>query len=58
MFDFFKSSDQIMQEQLFNIKFTSKSLLRNSKKCEKNEKAKRKMLAKALKEGNVDIARM
>jgi charged multivesicular body protein 1 len=58
MFDFFKSSEQVMQEQLFNIKFTAKSMIRQSKKCEKNEKAKRKLLAKALKDGNIDIARV
>ena len=32
------SSSKNLDDQLFNLKFTSKTLLRNEKKCKKNEK--------------------
>mmetsp|Transcript_10041 Transcript_10041/g.35167 ORF Transcript_10041/g.35167 Transcript_10041/m.35167 type:complete len:205 (-) Transcript_10041:76-690(-) len=41
----------------FNLKFTSKSLARQSKKCEKEAKKLRKKVADALKKGNLDVAR-
>lgn len=47
-----------LQKQLFNLKFTAKSLMRNSKKCEKNEKSNKKKLKKAIEKGNMDGARI
>lgn len=40
------SSQKQMDNVLFNLKFTSKGLVRSSKKCEKNEKAQRKKVEK------------
>jgi|EP00949_MAST-11_sp_MAST-11-sp1_P005252 charged multivesicular body protein 1 len=47
-----------LDKQLFNIKFAAKSMGRNSKKCEKNEKAAKKKLKKAIEKGNMDGARI
>jgi len=47
-----------LDKQLFNIKFASKSMGRNSKKCEKNEKIAKKKLKKAIEQGNMDGARI
>eukprot|EP01029_Cantina_marsupialis_P029660 TRINITY_DN781973_c0_g1_i1.p1 TRINITY_DN781973_c0_g1~~TRINITY_DN781973_c0_g1_i1.p1 ORF type:complete len:202 (-),score=89.72 TRINITY_DN781973_c0_g1_i1:184-789(-) len=45
-----------LQKTLFNLKFTAKSLERESKKCEKNEKAQKKKVATAIKKGNMEGA--
>lgn len=40
------------------MKFTAKSLIRNSKKCEKNEKAQKLKLKKAIEKGNMEGAKI
>jgi len=43
---------------LFNLKFASKQLLRDSKRCEKEEKAEKNKLKKAIEKGNMEVARI
>ena len=47
-----------MEKHLFNLKFAAKQLLRDSKKCEKEEKAERAKLKKAMEKGNMEVARI
>ncbi len=47
-----------MEKHLFNLKFASKQLLRDSKKCDKEEKIERGKLKKAIEKGNMDVARI
>ena len=51
------SSSQ-MEKHLFNLKFAAKQLLRDSKRCEKEEKAEKAKLKKAIEKGNMDVARI
>eukprot|EP00210_Caulerpa_lentillifera_P001255 g1211.t1 len=45
-------------DQIFNLKFTSKQLVKQSKKCEKDEKTERNNVKKAIEKGNMDGARI
>lgn len=47
-----------MEKHLFNLKFASKQLLRDSKKCDKEEKIEKGKLKKAIEKGNMDVARI
>jgi len=47
-----------MENHLFNLKFASKELERNSKRCEKEEKAERAKTKKAIQKGNMEVARI
>jgi len=47
-----------LEKQLFNLKFAAKNLERSSKKCEKEEKAEKLKLKKAIQKGNLDGARI
>ncbi|KAM1385448.1 hypothetical protein FF1_031847 [Malus domestica] len=47
-----------LMNQIMELKFTSKSLQRQSKKCEKEEKAEKLKIKKAMEKGNVDDARI
>jgi len=47
-----------MENHLFNMKFAVKDLERNSKKCEKEEKAEKLKCKKAIAKGNMDVARI
>ncbi|KAL6061601.1 Charged multivesicular body protein 1a [Balamuthia mandrillaris] len=47
-----------MEAQLFNLRFTSKQLQRQSRKCEKNEKQNKLRLKKAIEKGNMDGAKI
>ena len=47
-----------MEKHLFNLTFASKQLLRDSKKAEKEEKAEKAKLKKAIEKGNMDVARI
>ena len=44
--------------QIMELKFTSKSLQRQAKKCEKEEKSKKLKIKKAMEKGNIDGARI
>jgi hypothetical protein len=45
-------------EQIFNLKFTSKQLVRGSKRAEKDEKAEKLKVKKAIEKGNIDGAKI
>ncbi|KAL7487435.1 hypothetical protein ACHAW6_015353 [Cyclotella cf. meneghiniana] len=47
-----------LEEELINLRMTSKSMQRSAKKCEKNEKAAVDKLKKAIKQGNPEGARI
>ncbi|KAA8587142.1 hypothetical protein FQN60_000978 [Etheostoma spectabile] len=47
-----------MEKQLFNLKFAAKELQRNSKKCDKEEKAEKAKVKKAIQKGNMEVARI
>ncbi|XP_054163697.1 charged multivesicular body protein 1B2-like [Oppia nitens] len=47
-----------MEKHLFNLKFASKELERNSRKSEKDEKTEKLKLKKAIEKGNLEGARI
>jgi len=47
-----------LMNQIMELKFTSKSLNRQSRKCEKEEKAEKLKVKKAIEKGNLDGARI
>lgn len=47
-----------MEKHLFNLKFAAKNLERSSKKCEKEEKAEKVKLKKAIQKGNLEGAKI
>ncbi|XP_059483688.1 charged multivesicular body protein 1b [Neocloeon triangulifer] len=51
-------SSSAMEKNLFNLKFAVKELERNSKKCEKEEKAEKLKCKKAIQKGNLEGARI
>ncbi|MCO5603939.1 hypothetical protein L7F22_058095 [Adiantum nelumboides] len=53
-----KGSQEKLLDQIFQLKFTSKSLVRQSKKCEKDEKTEKLKVKKAIEKGNMDGARI
>ncbi len=51
-------SQEKLLDQIFQLKYTSKSLVRESKKCEKEEKLEKLKVKKAIEKGNMDGARI
>uniref|UniRef100_A0A8C6MEY5 Charged multivesicular body protein 1B n=1 Tax=Nothobranchius furzeri TaxID=105023 RepID=A0A8C6MEY5_NOTFU len=47
-----------LNKHLFNLKFAAKELQRNSKKCDKEEKAEKTKVKKAIQKGNMEVARI
>ncbi|KAL6956798.1 Charged multivesicular body protein 1b [Sarracenia purpurea var. burkii] len=47
-----------LMNQIFELKFTTKSLQRQARKCEKDEKAEKLKVKKAIEKGNMDGARI
>merc|ERR1739838_22276 len=47
-----------LENTLFNLKFSAKSLVRESKKCEKAEKEEKAKVKKAIQKGNTEGARI
>ncbi|KAJ8027090.1 Charged multivesicular body protein 1b [Holothuria leucospilota] len=47
-----------MEKHMFNLKFAAKNLERQSKKCEKEQKAERLKLKKAIEKGNLEGAKI
>ncbi|GJN39560.1 hypothetical protein PR202_gb28685 [Eleusine coracana subsp. coracana] len=47
-----------LMNQIFELKFTSKSLQRQARKCEKEEKEQKLKVKKAMEKGNMDGARI
>ena len=50
-------STKQLDNHLFNLKFASKQLLRDSKRCEKEEKAEKAKLKKAIEKGNTGMVK-
>ncbi|KAK0426002.1 hypothetical protein QR680_009496 [Steinernema hermaphroditum] len=51
-------SSMSLDKHLFNLKFASKELQRNAKRCEKEEKAEKTKLLTAIKKGNREVAQV
>jgi len=51
------NTDKLLN-QIMDLKFTSKSLQRQSRKCEKEEKSEKLKVKKAIEKGNMDGARI
>ncbi|XP_020485956.1 charged multivesicular body protein 1b [Labrus bergylta] len=47
-----------MEKNLFNLKMAAKDLQRNSAKCDKQEKAEKAKVKKAIQKGNMEVARI
>ncbi|XP_074084981.1 charged multivesicular body protein 1B2-like [Macrotis lagotis] len=47
-----------MEKHLFNLKFAAKELSRSAKKCEKEEKAEKAKIKKAIQKGSTEVARI
>lgn len=54
----FDSPEEKMEKSLFNLKFASKNLKRESKKCEKDEKAEKGKVKTAIQKANTEGARI
>lgn len=54
----FFSRKNKLEDELFNMKFTAKTLLRNSKKCDKNQAAQKAKLKRAIEQGNMEGAKI
>ena len=52
------SSDAAISKQVFNLKLTSKQLSKAASKCEKDEKAERLKVKKAIEKGDAEVARI
>ncbi|XP_064399076.1 charged multivesicular body protein 1a-like [Halichondria panicea] len=52
------SSKPKLEDTLFTLKFTTKQMERASRKCEKEERAQKAKVTKALKQGNTEGARI
>jgi len=50
--------DNKLMDQIFNLKFTSKQLVRSAKKCEKDEKSAKLKVKKAIEKQNIEGARI
>lgn len=57
-YSFSFSLNKFSLDHLFSLKFTVKEFERNSKKCDKEEKAERAKLKKAIQKGNMEVARI
>lgn len=53
-----KGTQEKLLDQIFQLKFTSKTLVRQAKKCEKDEKSEKLKVKKAIEKGNMDGARI
>ena len=51
-------SDRKLMDQIFNLKFTSKQLVRGSKRAEKDEKLEKLKVKKAIEKNNLDGAKI
>lgn len=54
----FFSGGNKLEDELFNMKFTAKQLIHNSKKSDKNQAAQRLKLKKAIEQGNMEDAKI
>ncbi len=51
-------SQEKLLDQIFQLKYTAKSLVRQAKKCENEEKSEKLKVKKAIEKGNMDGARI
>lgn len=51
-------SQEKLLNQIFQLKFTAKTLVRQAKKCESEEKSEKLKVKKAIEKGNMDGARI
>merc|ERR1719454_1042214 len=54
----FSSPEEKLEKALFELKFASKTMLRESKKCEKEEANEKKKITAAIQKNNVEAARI
>ncbi|KAK9803072.1 hypothetical protein WJX73_006942 [Symbiochloris irregularis] len=54
----FKSRNDKLLDQIFNLKFTAKQLQKSAVKCEKEEKSEKLKIKKAIEKGNIDGAKI
>ncbi|XP_069696803.1 charged multivesicular body protein 1b-like [Periplaneta americana] len=47
-----------MEKHLFNLKFASKEMSRNARRCDKEEKLEKEKCKRSLRQGNIDGARI
>lgn len=47
-----------LEDELFNMRFTAKTLIRNSKKCDKSMAVQKQKLKKAIEQGNMEGAKI
>nr|BCX99764.1 charged multivesicular body protein 1b [Zostera marina] len=55
---FGRRREEQLMNQIMDLKFTSKSLQRQARKCEKEEKSEKLKIKKAIEKGNMDGARI
>mmetsp|Transcript_15231 Transcript_15231/g.25106 ORF Transcript_15231/g.25106 Transcript_15231/m.25106 type:complete len:205 (+) Transcript_15231:194-808(+) len=58
MFGWGKSNEEKMFEQVFQLKFVAKQMIKESQRCEKEEKHEKAKLKTAIEKGNMDGARI
>mmetsp|Transcript_4147 Transcript_4147/g.10051 ORF Transcript_4147/g.10051 Transcript_4147/m.10051 type:complete len:213 (+) Transcript_4147:244-882(+) len=59
MFNFFgKSKEDQLLDQIFNLKFTAKQLVRTAAKCDKEEKQLKSKVKTAIEKGNIEGAKI
>lgn len=54
----FKSRNDKLLDQIFNLKFTAKQLQKSAVKAEKEEKSEKLKIKKAIEKGNIDGAKV
>ena len=58
LFGFGGNNENKLLDQIFNLKFTAKQLARTAQKCEKEEKALKQKVKKAIEKGNIEGAKI
>ena len=56
--NWFKSKEDQLLDQIFNLKFTAKQLSRTANKCAKEEKALKNKVKSAIEKGNIEGAKI
>jgi len=56
--NWFKSREDKLLDQIFNLKFTAKQLARTAAKCEREEKALKAKVKTAIEKGNIEGAKI
>ena len=56
--NWFKSKEDQLLDQIFNLKFTAKKLSRTANMCAKEEKALKNKVKSAIEKGNIEGAKI